>query len=161
MTPGQNDAAMIDLGGRPGGLVECGRAGPLNQRSTARGTPVDNGFQFQHGTALAANPFHTQKTTGYGRLRVQHRPYRAFPRARYNSISLRSTGARFVSFTLARLSAETATVPSAMPSRFLRLRCKRAITDGGRFPSHAGVKARAGICAASPRAANCRRSCGR
>src|ERR1039457_3061564 len=152
MKTGQNCPGINELGGMPGGGVECGRAGPLNQRSTARRTPVRDGLLFEYCPALAANAFHTQKTTGYGRLRVQHRPYRAFPRARYNSISLRSTGARFVSFTLARLSAEIATVPSAMPSRFFRLRCQRAITAGGRFPSPAGVKARAGICAFRPRA---------
>jgi hypothetical protein len=68
MTPGQHDAAMIDLGGRPGGLIERGRAGPLNQRPAARGTPVGNGFQSQHGVAMAANTFHLSKPNGCGRL---------------------------------------------------------------------------------------------
>jgi len=67
MTPGQNDAAMIDLGGRPSGLVERGRAGPLNQRSTACGTPVRDGLLFEYCPAVAANTFHLSKPNGYGR----------------------------------------------------------------------------------------------
>jgi hypothetical protein len=59
VTPGQDDAAMVDLGGGPGGLVEEGRAGTLNQCSSAGRTPVGFGFWTQHSVAVAASTFHT------------------------------------------------------------------------------------------------------
>ena len=54
MTPGQHDAATIDLRRWPGGLGEGWHAGPLDQRSPAGGTPVGNGLRAQHGVAVAA-----------------------------------------------------------------------------------------------------------
>jgi hypothetical protein len=60
VTPRQDDAAMIDLGGWARWMGEGWCAGSLNQCSAARGAPVvGNGLKSQDGTAVAANAFHT------------------------------------------------------------------------------------------------------
>ena len=59
VTPWQDDSAMVDLGGGPGGVVEGGHAGTLNQCSSAGRTPVGFGFWTQHSVAVAASTFHT------------------------------------------------------------------------------------------------------
>jgi hypothetical protein len=64
MTPGQHDAAMIDLNRWHSGLIDSRQAGPLNQRSAAGRTPICFSFFAEHGPALAANPFHAFKITG-------------------------------------------------------------------------------------------------
>ena len=74
MTPGQNNAAMIDFGGRFARLVESRLAGPLHQCPTARGTPVRGGFKTQHGVALAAQAFHTSQDYRIGPIHIQPQP---------------------------------------------------------------------------------------
>jgi hypothetical protein len=64
MTPRQDNPTMIDLWRWTAGLVERGQACPLDQSAAACGTPVHGVFQSEHGMALTANPFHTQKLTG-------------------------------------------------------------------------------------------------
>ena len=59
MMPGQDDAAMIDLGGKLAGLIGDSQVGPLHQCASAGRTPVRGGLQAQHGVALAANSLHT------------------------------------------------------------------------------------------------------
>ncbi len=63
MTAGQDDAAVIDFSGGPGGLIGCGVAGPLNQCSTAGGAPVRDGVLVEHGVALGADAVHLPKST--------------------------------------------------------------------------------------------------
>jgi hypothetical protein len=67
MTPGQHDAAMVDLRRWPTGLVENRKPCPLNQCPAASGAPVGHGLFVEHCPALAANSLHIQKTTGSGR----------------------------------------------------------------------------------------------
>ncbi len=68
MTPRQNDAAMIDLSGGPGGLVSLGQTRPLGQGAATTRTPIRHGLLREHSMTLAANPFHTQEITGSGPL---------------------------------------------------------------------------------------------
>jgi hypothetical protein len=63
MTPGENDAAMIDFGGRPGGLAQSRQALPLQQRPAAGRTPIHESLFGKNRTAMAANPFHIQELT--------------------------------------------------------------------------------------------------
>lgn len=76
MAAGQDNAAMIDLGGRPAGLVESGQAGPLNQGPTTGGTPVRGGLFGENCTALAANTLHISRVY---RIRPFRRPSRIAP----------------------------------------------------------------------------------
>jgi len=71
MTPGQHDAAMIDLGHRRTGLIGNRQAGPFDQRSAAGRTPIRHSLFAEHCTALAANPFHSFKITGFSRFFAQ------------------------------------------------------------------------------------------
>ena len=66
MTARQNDAAMIDLlrRGRTLGVFN-GQAGTLDQCPAASRAPVGGGLFGEHGVAMAANAFHTQKLTGW------------------------------------------------------------------------------------------------
>jgi hypothetical protein len=67
MTPGQDDAAMIDFSRRRSGLIKSRQAGPLHQRSAASRTPIRFSLFVEHCTTLAANPFHAFKITGFSR----------------------------------------------------------------------------------------------
>ena len=74
MTPGQNDAAMIDL--RRG---HCERrigweCCAFHQRAAAGRAPVRYRLFRQHGAAMAANPFHSFQITGSGCYPVQKPP---------------------------------------------------------------------------------------
>jgi len=68
VTTGQDDAAMIDLRRRAGGLVERGHCFLLNQCTTAGGTPVGSDLQIEHGVALSANASHNKRLTDWGGL---------------------------------------------------------------------------------------------
>jgi len=63
MTPGQHDAAVIDLGRRAGALAESRQALPLQQRPAAGRTPIRESLFGKHRPAVAANPFHIQELT--------------------------------------------------------------------------------------------------
>jgi hypothetical protein len=67
MAAGQDDAAMVNFRGGFGGLTEGREACPLDQGAAAGWTPVCLGFLGEHGPALAANSFHTQELTRWGR----------------------------------------------------------------------------------------------
>jgi hypothetical protein len=58
MAAGQDYAAMINLDRRAGGLAESGQGCTLNQRATARGTPVADGFFAKQGVAMGTDPVH-------------------------------------------------------------------------------------------------------
>jgi hypothetical protein len=55
MTPWQNNPAMVDFRWRAAWLLKDRRAFPLNQRSTASGTPIRRRVEFHFGMAMAAN----------------------------------------------------------------------------------------------------------
>jgi hypothetical protein len=67
MAAGQDDAAMVNFGGGFGGLSRGREAGPFDQGAAAGWTPVCPGFLGEHSSALAANSFHTQELTRWGR----------------------------------------------------------------------------------------------
>ena len=67
MTPGQHDAAMIDLGRGRAELIGSRQAGSLHQRPAACRTPIRLSFFGKHCPALAANAFHAFKITGSAR----------------------------------------------------------------------------------------------
>ena len=69
MTPGQNDAAMIHLRWGQRWMILAGESGSLNQCPAAGRTPIRHGLFAEHRPALAANPFHTSKITGFSRCR--------------------------------------------------------------------------------------------
>jgi hypothetical protein len=81
MTPGQDDAAMIDhLRWGQSLKILAGESGPLDQRPAARWTPVRVGLQTQHGMALAAKALHTSQDYRIGPIHIQRQPHR---RCRY------------------------------------------------------------------------------
>src|ERR1035438_10017743 len=79
MTPGQYDAAMIDLRRWSARLVEFWGACPFNQGSPASRTPVRGILQLEYGVAIAAHAFHTQEINGSGRSQASPGALRGLP----------------------------------------------------------------------------------
>ena len=67
MAAWQDDAAMVNIRGGFGGLGGGREAGPFDQGAAAGWTPVRLGFLGEYGPAQAANSFHTQELTRWGR----------------------------------------------------------------------------------------------
>jgi hypothetical protein len=71
VTPRKQDAAMIHLSRRRSRLIGSRQSGPLDQRPSAGRTPIRHGLHTEHRPALAANPFHSFKITGFSRFFAQ------------------------------------------------------------------------------------------